>query len=539
MKRVYALYRVSTTKQVDRVVYGNSTKDEIPMQKIACHEFAESQQDWEIIREFEEKGVSGFKVSAENRDAIQDLKEAALHNEFDVLLVFMFDRLGRIENETPFVLQWFAEHGVEVWSVNEGQQKFENHVDKLMNYIRFWQASGESEKTSIRVKTRLEQMTEEGLYTGGAVPFGYTLVYNGRRNKKGQEMRDLAIEPHEAELVRKIFQMTVNEGYGSHQLAEYANNAGYRTHNGAEFQSNTIRRILKNEIYIGYIVNGNARSDRIENLRLISDEDFNFVQEILSQRTRTNDEKRTIAMSNKGRALLSGNIFCAHCGCRLATSRYKERYIKRDGTSSGTEYPRYVCYHRSRGLNDCDGASTYNAEKVDSAVIDVMRKIFANISGCPEEEKIQEAYKNAMAANHAMQRKLEIELQKNVKQLESLRGEIAKSLIGESIYNKEDLSIALDGIKAKIVENEQSLAKLKNEDNQKKLLADSVMPAYRQFRSWAEEFEDAPLEVKKMIACQLFSRVEVGRGYKVKIVMNMTYRQFVEDFGGEGMDIYQ
>lgn len=117
MKRVYALYRVSTAKQVDRVVYGNSTKDEIPMQKIACHEFAENQHDWEIIREFEEKGVSGFKVSAENRDAIQDLKEAALHNKFDVLLVFMFDRLGRIENETPFVLQWFAEHGVEVWSV--------------------------------------------------------------------------------------------------------------------------------------------------------------------------------------------------------------------------------------------------------------------------------------------------------------------------------------------------------------------------------------------------------------------------------------
>ena len=215
-------------------------------------------------------------------------------------------------------------------------------------------------------------------------------------------MRDLAIEPHEAELVRKIFQMTVNEGYGSHQLAEYAKNAGYRTHNGAEFQSNTIRRILKNEIYIGYIVNENAKSNRIETLRIVSDEDFNFAQEILSQRTRTNDEKRTIAMSNKGRALLSGNIFCAHCGCRLATSRYKERYIKRDGTSSGTEYTRYICYHRSRGLNDCDGASTYNAERVDSAVMDVMRKIFANISGCPEEEKIQEAYKNAMAANHAM-----------------------------------------------------------------------------------------------------------------------------------------
>ena len=36
-----------------------------------------------------------------------------------------------------------------------------------------------------------------------------------------------------------------------------------------------------------------------------------------------------------------------------------------------------------------------------------------------------------------------------------------------------------------------------------------------------------------MIACQLFSRVEVGKGYKVRIVMNMTYQQFVDAFGGD------
>ena len=135
---------------------------------------------------------------------------------------------------------------------------------------------------------------------------------------------------------------------------------------------------------MGYIVNGNARSEQIESLRLISDEDFNFTQKILRQRTKSNDEKLTIAMSNKGKAFLSGNIFCAHCGCRLVTSRYKESYIKHDGTSSGIEYPRYVCYHRSRGLNDYDGASTYNAEKVDGVVMGIIREIFANISGCPQ-----------------------------------------------------------------------------------------------------------------------------------------------------------
>ena len=70
MKRVYTLYRVSTKQQVDQA------KNDIPMQRIECREFAQK-QGWEIVRELEEKGVSGFKVSAADRDAIQDLKVAA------------------------------------------------------------------------------------------------------------------------------------------------------------------------------------------------------------------------------------------------------------------------------------------------------------------------------------------------------------------------------------------------------------------------------------------------------------------------------
>ena len=77
-------------------------------------------------------------------------------------------------------------------------------------------------------------------------------------------MRDLAIEPTEAEVVRRIFRLTVNEGYGSYQLSDMLNREGHRTHSGAMFQSNTIRRILKNPVYIGYLVNGDAKSDRIK-----------------------------------------------------------------------------------------------------------------------------------------------------------------------------------------------------------------------------------------------------------------------------------
>lgn len=80
------------------------------MQKQRCHEFAAA-KGWDIIAEFSEKGVSGFKVSAKDRDAVQEIQKDAAMGKFDVLLVFMFDRLGRKEDETPFVVEWFVNNG--------------------------------------------------------------------------------------------------------------------------------------------------------------------------------------------------------------------------------------------------------------------------------------------------------------------------------------------------------------------------------------------------------------------------------------------
>lgn len=522
-KRVVCLYRVSSKKQVDVV------KDDIPMQKIACQNFA-SQMGWTIVEEKEEKGISGFKVSAVNRDAIQELKDEAIKHEFDILLVFMFDRLGRIESETPFVLEWFTTHGIEVWSVNEGQQKMEQHVDKLMNYIRFWQASGESEKTSIRVRTRHGQMTLEGIYTGGVVPYGYHLANHGRLNKKGLEMKDLEVDEEESEVVRLIFNKVVNEGYGSHRMATLLNKQGYKTHCGSEFKSNIILRMLRNEIYIGYMVRGGNRSERLENLVIISDEDFAKAQDFLEQRNGKNEDKRKIALTNRGNSLLGGNIYCYHCKTRLTTSRYVETYTRADGTVYRAEHGRYVCYHRSRGLNDCNGATTYNGDKIDKAVLDAMRQIFTSISGCPQEEKIEEAYKRAVAGNYQMQKKLENEIQSNTKRLEVLRGEIVKSLSGDSMYSSEDLSTALSELRAKVVHDQETLEQLKVEDLEKKTVSNNILPAYRQFKTWAVQFEEASFEAKKVIASQLFDRVEVEKGYIIHITLNMTYQQFCDDW---------
>ena len=81
------------------------------MQKTAYREFIEA-QGWVLANEFSEKGISGYKVSAQARDAVQEIQQNAIAGKFDVLLVFMFDRIGRIDDETPFVVEWFVRHGI-------------------------------------------------------------------------------------------------------------------------------------------------------------------------------------------------------------------------------------------------------------------------------------------------------------------------------------------------------------------------------------------------------------------------------------------
>ena len=56
-------------------------------------------------------GVSGFKVAAADRDELQEIKREAEKQEFDILLVFMFDRLGRKDNRNAVCTEMVCRTG--------------------------------------------------------------------------------------------------------------------------------------------------------------------------------------------------------------------------------------------------------------------------------------------------------------------------------------------------------------------------------------------------------------------------------------------
>ena len=318
-----------------------------------------------VIKEFSEKGISGYKVSAKDRDAIQEIQHDAALGKFDILLVFMFDRLGRRDDETPFIVEWFVKNGVEVWSAMEGQQRFDNHVDKLMNYIRYWQASGESIKTSVRVKTRMEQLTKDGCFTGGIVPFGYKLQKQGRINKKNQEVNDFVIDEDAAEIVRFIFYKYVNEGCGAQRISHYLLENGIRRADGSMIPNTTIVRMIKNKLYTGVISNGNAESEIIPELQIVDEATFQRAQELMEKRTTHHADT---PLNLRGSSLLVGNIFCGHCKNRLTLTTSGKKYIRKDGTVRNQVKSRYQCHFKARHPDLCDGQSGYGVIKLDEIV---------------------------------------------------------------------------------------------------------------------------------------------------------------------------
>lgn len=292
-----------------------------------------------------------------------------------------------------------------------------------MNYIRFWQASGESIKTSVRIKTRMQQLTLEGKYNGGPVPYGYKKVKSGEIGKKGQELYKLAIEPEEAEIVSLIFEKTIKEGYGSHRLAELLNKKGLRTHQGCKFQSNTINRILKSKLYCGYLVSGETTSPLVKELQIVDESVFDSVQNIIHQRIAKNAE-RTIPLNTKGKTLLSGNIFCAHCGSHLIVTRYQDKYMRKDGTEYKVDQLKYTCYHKTRKLSNCDGQTSYIAETIDKAVVGVLNDLFKKIKEIPKDKALEKKYKSQIGVCKSKYQKIESEVEKLSNQLRTLKMEI-------------------------------------------------------------------------------------------------------------------
>lgn len=356
-------------------------------------------------------------------------------------------------------------------------------------------------------------------------------IMEGRRNKRDKPVMDLVINEEEATWVRELFYKVIQEGTSGYALAEMLNNRGLRTRAGAKFQSSNILRIIRHEGYTGYIITKNARSEYIPELQIIDQETFEKANDIISRRSAKTAQDRRIAHTSQNPTLLAGIVYCAHCGAKMSGFMHTDRYKLADGSIREKVQPKYNCFQRgqrNKGGRDCDGQALYLAERVDAIVLKIVEEVFEQIRDTPYSQVAE----NRIRQESNLQKTKRAAAEKKIKAaqhaLERFEGEILKCLDGTSNFTEDMIAKQIRRYQQELDDAKAEYAELQNARLNEAAEIRKLRTYYDDFKGWAEEFDTAPLEMKRMILSHLIDRVEVGRKYQVIVKFNMKYRQFLE-----------
>ena len=188
---------------------------------------------------FMDEGISGRK--AENRPAFQRMIRLARQKNSRLrgILLHKYDRFARSSEDAVLYKSLLKKSGVKVISVKEPvpeDDKFAVIYESMLEAMAEYYSLNLAEE----VHKTMQKKAEQGEWQTAA-PFGY-------RN----ENKSLSVVPEEAEAVRWLFQQYA-AGISLPALAQQLNKIGLRTHQGNPFESRTVRYILNNPVYCGYL----------------------------------------------------------------------------------------------------------------------------------------------------------------------------------------------------------------------------------------------------------------------------------------------
>lgn len=521
-KRVRTLLRVSSKMQLK--------DNDIPIQRAEVADYIKKQKDWVFDDEYIERAVSAYRNGVEDREVLLEILEDAKNKEFDILLTYMSDRIGRKEEYSTYVAT-LNSLGVEVWTIKDGQLKTEEHVDKLLNFIRFWQNEGESKKTGARVRDAQIELVKQGRFIGGKAPYGYELVPTGEISKNGRMLKKLQIVEEQAAIVRKIYSLAIQKGYGYEKIAKALNEEGVPGITLPIWKRSTVCSILTNPIYMGYTSynrrksHGNyKRMDRrawiysekqIEEYIIISQEDWERAQEIREARKgqfKTSMEKHqqlyeetyNVPFSVRGRLSLPGLVYCGYCGKRLKNSSYCNHWtIKSTGEERVSFAGRYICPEH------CAERSCYSQDYLEGVVFEVVEKYMEHLQNIDITREIRKSQKDKRAsAEKEFQaiRKAKKKIQEDIKVLEE---KIPDAIRGDYYFSAEKLSSIIKEKEQELVEQAEKEKEINRKIKESKLQEVELEQFISVIPNWKEEFRNADVPTKQMLLSSLIDRIIV------------------------------
>lgn len=528
------LYRVSTLQQ------------DYEMQKNAidrfCIEHSNEEEEWKIVKEYTEDGVSAFKNSVFDRKETQEILNDCRKGIFKVFLTFIIDRIGRTGIETAYYIDLIIKTGVEVHSILEGKVDTDTMTGQIMLSVNTSKANDESKKTSFRVNETHRQMVEKNIFRGGTAPYGYKLVRTGELgtpiyNKKKKELMALIKNEEEVFVLQTMKELIFERGYGSNRIAKYLNGHNIPSKTGGKWNSATIRILLRNPILKGYSTYGKNKSKLGTNKKyrqsksnwiyaekpnpdwvIYTEEEFNKIQTFIDNKN-PNKEK-SISIPTKSKLLLTGFIYCGYCGNPLTTTYNYKYWENKDGTKKHRVTSKYRCSGKALNKVKCEGQTIYSKDKIESAVL---FRINTFLKSLEYEEVVEEYAKINKDKINLLESKL-VNINKKLNETEeeitTLKNEVTKSILGKSSFKPELLNELIEEKtnKKNILSNEKLSLQQEIEDQKFALTKTNDLEV--KLPNWEKEFNDGDYEIKKNLLASIIKRIGVYRD-SIEIQLNI------------------
>lgn len=229
-------------------------------QRSMCLKYA-IQNGWNVVDIYSDDDFSG---AGTYRPDFERLIKDCESGKINLVLCKSQSRFSRdMEVIERYLHNKFIEWGVRFVSIvdNADTSIESNKKSRQINgLINEWYLDDLSQN----IKKSLKNKREDGLFMGSFASYGYDRSEDGHK---------LIIDPVASKVVKKIFEMYAN-GYGYYRICEYLNNnnipsrALYKKQKGSKFvcstcdlktvkwRPDTIAQMLKNEVYIGNLVQG-------------------------------------------------------------------------------------------------------------------------------------------------------------------------------------------------------------------------------------------------------------------------------------------
>lgn len=259
-------------------------------------------------------------ASMDKRPAFQQMLSDSARSSWKTVLVYKLDRFARNREDSAIARMRLRKNGCNVESAKEGISK--NPEGVILEALLEGIAEYYSLELSQKVRRGMSETARKGNSTGGTTPLGYTVV-----DKR------LQIDPMTVHLVEEAFRRYA-DGDTVAAICDDFNARGYRTTRGTKFNKSSFKNVFRNEKYIGVYKFDDVRTDNAVP-RIISDELWRAVQ----SRLKTSEQAPA-----RGKAkvpyLLSGKIFCGHCGAPMVGECGRGK--------GGKTYNYYSCANRKK-----------------------------------------------------------------------------------------------------------------------------------------------------------------------------------------------